>query len=245
MNFLSRVNRLHIVGAGGVIFVALLVAFSLAFLQPQLQHIKDVRAKQEQAEATWRQLPEKVAALSQAQQSRDTAQSAAEELLASMPKLSTEPFQAMFDLHREYSTGTGPALLQFFASRGYQPRGIVVPASPLQPTLLPPLLTLPMGGFGIQAKSLPAALNFLRQLKDMPRIGVIGGITIQGTSPNLNVTMPLTVYIMTQQALARPSPAAIAAMRGPAGAAKAGGARAPGAPGGTKIRLRMGGGGRD
>jgi hypothetical protein len=202
MAFLSRVTRLHIIAGAGVIFVALLVAFSLSFLQPTLRQIKDAKTEQAKQEKTWSQLPVKVAALSQASQNLAASKIQAEALLAKQPKISTNHFDAMFDLYREYTFGTGPALVRFFVSKGYMPQGITTPPTPWTPQALPPLLVIPMGSFGIQARSFPAVLNFLRQLKDMPRIGVIGGVTIRGTSPNLSVAMPLTVYIMTQTALA-------------------------------------------
>jgi len=242
MAFLSRISRLHIIAGAGVVFVALLVAFSLSFLQPTLRQIKDVKAQQAAQEKTWSQLPAKVAALSQAKQNLAMAEAQANAMLARQPKISTQPFDAMFDLHREYTFGTGPALLRFFLSKGYLPRGIALPATSFTPQAVPPLLVIPMGGFGIQARSFPAVLNFLRQLKDMPRIGVIGGVTIRGTSPNLDVTMPLTVYIMTSNALAPQAQVALAALaQAKAGGAAAAGAGGPGAP--RALRFRMGGGG--
>jgi len=238
MGFLSRINRIHIIAAGGVIFVALLVAFSLSFLQPTLREIKDTQAEQEKQESTWKQLPAKVALLGQAQQTLGRTQAEAQAFLATMPKISSEPLQGMFDLHREYSTGMGPAVYRFFASRGFSPRGIQVPAAPMQLYVPTPMLTVPMTGFGVTAKSFPSALNLLRELKDMPRLGVIGGITLRGTSPNLDVAMPLTVYVMTEQAL-NPSAGAAAlaaALKAQAGARPgAGGGRLP--AGGLKIRM--------
>lgn len=247
MGFLSRINRLHIIAAGGVIFVALLVAFSLSFLQPTLRQIKDAQAEQEKQEATWKQLPQKVAALGQAQQALGRTQAEAQAFLATMPKISSEPLQGMFDLHREYSTGMGPAVYRFFASRGFAPRGIQVPAAPMQLYSPTPVLTVPMTGFGVVAKSFPAALNLLRELKDMPRLGVIGGITLRGTSPNLDVTMPLTFYIVTEQALnpsagAAALAAALAAKGAGGGAAGPAGGRPPRGGGlGGGLKIRMGG----
>jgi hypothetical protein len=240
MAFLSRITRLHIIAATGVVFVALLVAFSLTFLQPTLRQIKDVKAQQAAQEKTWSQLPAKVAALSQANKNLVVVQAQANAMLARQPKISTQPFDAMFDLYREYTFGTGPALYRFFLSKGYAPQGIALPATAWTPQLVPPLLVIPMTGFSIRARSFPAVINFLRQLKEMPRIGVIGGVTIRGTSPNLEVAMPLTVYIMTQTALAPQSQAAaLAALAAAKGAKAAPGAA--GARGGGAMRFRMGG----
>jgi hypothetical protein len=236
MGFLSRINRLHIIAAGGVIFVVLLVAFALSFLQPTLQEIKQVRADQQKQEGIWRQLPQKVAVLGAAQQMLATSKEQAEAFVASMPTVAPDPFDgfaAMFLLHQEFTYGAGPALFRFFVSRGYPPAGISVPAPPWQPAAPTPMLTLPMAGFGVQAKSFPAVLALLRDLKNMPRLGVIGGISLRGTSPNLYVSMPLTIYIVTKQAL---SPLGLMAAAGAAAAPAAGapGARR-GAPGGIKL----------
>jgi len=230
MAFLSRINRLHIVAAGGVIFVALLAAFWFSFLQATLRQITDTEAKQAEQEKTWAQLPTKVAALSMAQGNLKAMKAQAEAFVNAQPQFSPDPFEAMFDLHREYSTGTGPALLRFFMSKGYFPSGVAVPASPMQPVTIPPVLTLPMQSFAVTVKSFPALLTFLRQLKEMPRVGVISGVTLSGTSPDLRVAMPLTIYIVTKQAL-NPLAAAAPAARG----------AVPGVPrAGGRIRIGMG-----
>jgi hypothetical protein len=233
MAFLSRINRLHIAAAAGVIFVALLAAFWFSFLQPTLKQIADTEAKQAEQEKTWAKLPAKVAALSLAQANLATMKTQAEAFVNSMPQFSADPFEAMFDLHREFTTGTGPALVGFFLSKGYPASGIQVPAPPLQPTALPPVLTLPMQNFAVTARSFPAVLTLLRELKEMPRLGVISGVTLSGTSPELRVAMPLTIYIVTQQAL---NPAAAAA--DPAAAPGIPGAR--GAPGAPAIKFGFG-----
>ena len=221
MTFLSRINRIHIIAAGAVVFVGLLAAFGFAFMQPTVRELKTIQEQQEKQEATWRQLPARVATLSEAQQMVATTKAAAEQFVASMPRVGTEPFDpfdSMFLLHQEFTTGAGPKLYQFFVSQGFAPRGISVPSPPLQPTMPVPVLTIPMGGFGVQARSFPAVLRLLRELKDMPRLGVISGVSLRGTSPFLDVTMPLTVYIITPQALV-PGAAAAVAARGRLGAA--------------------------
>jgi len=227
MGFLSRINRLHIIAAGGVIFVAVLVAFALSFLQPTLQETKQVRADQRKQEAIWKELPQKVAVLGAAQQLLATAKDQAKAFVASMPTIAPDPFDrfaAMFNLHQEFTYGAGPALFRFFVSRGYPPVGISVPAPPWQPMAPTPMLTLPMSGFGVQAKSFPAVLSLLRDLKNTPRLGVSGGISLRGASPNLTVSMPMTFYIVTKLALSPMRAAAVPK-------AGAGGARAVGAPG--------------
>jgi len=202
MSILSRINRLHIIAAGGVVFVALVVAFALAFLQPGLREIEAVETKQGEYETTWRTLPDKVAVLGQAQRGLARNKAQADAFLATMPKISTNPFDAMFDMRRVYGPqGIGPKVYGFLVSTGPRISGVTFPTAGLQPVVVPPIIALGMGGFSIEARSFPAVLSFLRQLKDMPLPGVISGVRISGTSPNLRVPMPLTVYIVTPQAV--------------------------------------------
>jgi len=209
MGIFSRIKRLHIVAVGGVIFIALLVAFALAFLQPTASEIKDLQTQQQQQEQTWRQLPGAVSALGAAQEQLTQSKAAADKFMARMPKISLDPFEAMFDLHREYTSGIGPQIYHFFASRRYDVSGISIPASPLQPVDVPPMTSFSMGTFTLQAKSFPSIVTFLRQLKDMPLPGVVGTVRLSGTSPNLTANLPLTVYMVTQKAFAAaPAPAA-------------------------------------
>ena len=232
MGILSRIKRLHIVAVGGVIFIALLVAFALAFLQPTASEIKDLQAQQQQQEQTWRQLPGAVSALGAAQEQLAQNKAAADKFMARMPKISLDPFEAMFDLHREYTSGIGPQIYQFFASRRYNVSGITIPASPLQPVDVPPMTSFPMGTFTLQAKSFPSIVTFLRQLKDMPLPGVVGTVRLGGTSPDLTANLPLTVYMVTQRAFtaaAAPAPTT-APMAGPG-------------PGGGRMRIPGFGGG--
>jgi hypothetical protein len=184
----------------------MLVAFIATFLLPTTRQMKELRDGQSAQEQTWQGLPTAVNALSDAQKRLRESKADTEKLLATMPKISSDPFQAMFDLHEVFNDKIGPPVYDFFLSLGYVASGISVPASPMQPVIVPPLMSFNWG-LNPQMKSLPAAINFLRRLKGMPYPGVIGSISVSGMSPRLNVPMPLTVYVVTQRAFALVAPA--------------------------------------
>jgi hypothetical protein len=219
MGFLSRINRLHVIAIGGLVFLALLIAFALSVLQPNLQQIKQVQKDQDAQKTTLAQLPQKVSDLNTAQQKEFTAETEAHAFMASMPTVysNTAPrdFMSMFTLHREFTYVTGPAIYNFFTSRGFVPAGISIPGVELQPVSFAPVLTLPMDGLHVTAKSFPKVLALLGDLKDLPRLGVVNGISLSGTSPNLAVALPMTFYIVTPEALAG-APAALVSASVPA-----------------------------
>ncbi|HUT75228.1 MAG TPA: hypothetical protein VM221_10415 [Armatimonadota bacterium] len=206
MGILSRIKRWHLVAVGGVITAAMLVAFIATFLLPTTRQMKELRDGQSEQEQTWQRLPTAVNALSDAQQRLRESKADTEKLLATMPKISSDPFQAMFDLHEVFNDKIGPPVYDFFLSLGYVASGISVPASPMQPVIVPPLMSFNWS-LNPQMKSLPATINFLRRLKGMPYPGVISSISVSGMSPQLSVPMPLTVYVVTQRALVLGAPA--------------------------------------
>ncbi len=227
MAILSRINRLHIIAAGGVVFVGLLVAFALTFLQPTMQGLKDLRGRQEQERTTWLGLPAAITALGQAQQTLAQSKADTDRFAATFPKMNvSDPFEAMFDLHRANTYEIGQPMYRFMISRGFEVRGLSIPDSPMQPVQVPPMWTYSFSS-GVRAKNFPALLKALEPLEYDPSPGYVpfptmssGFPSISGTSPNLYVPLQMTFYVLSPRAF---SPEAAAAAVVPA-------APAPGLP---------------
>jgi len=205
MGFLGRINRMYILIAAAVLVVGMVVAFVMLVFQPRTNEINTTREARNKGFDEAGKMPLQLIGLAQAQAEFEANKSRFEGQMAKQPKISTDRYQAMFDLWKEYGVNFGPAVTGFVRSTGNEPLGIMVPNPPQQPLDPTPYLMVQAGGFGIKSKSFPAVLKFMRVLAQCPRLAVItGGVTISGQTPDLTALFPVTFYVITE--FARPAP---------------------------------------
>jgi hypothetical protein len=206
MRFLQQFTRVHILAIGCVFFVAIAAIFHFSFIKPQLDIIGQELRKVEDNKVKANRLEPGLIELTQAEEEYLKQRAAYDRLIARQPKIDTkDSIQAAFDFWREYGNDPnsfGNSMTRWMVRMGQWPRGITVPAPPLPPVAVPPLISIPFSGFGITAKGFPDALNFIRKVHEMPRVTMLGNsVVLRGTSPIIDVGLPLTAFIITKNAI--------------------------------------------
>jgi hypothetical protein len=206
MRFLQQFTRVHILAIGCVFFVAIAAIFYFSAIKPQLDTLGQERRRVEDNRLKAGRLESGLDQLAKAQEEFLKQRVAYDRLIARQPKIDTsDPIRAAFDFWREYGNDPnsfGNAMTRWMINMGQFPRGIQVPAPPLPPVAVPPLIAIPFSSFGMTAKSFPDALSFIRKVHEMPRVTMMGGsVTLRGASPNIGVEFPLTAFIITRNAV--------------------------------------------
>ena len=217
MGLLGRITRLHVLAAGCVAFIAVGVVCAVLVFRPRLDTLRDTRMQVNTQMAKAQELPKVLTNLAEAHAALLVTKGKFDVILAKQPKLTVnDANQAAFDLWREYGPlGTGTILTRWFLSHGYVARGIAIPAPPLPPVQIPPLISLPMSGFGLTARDFSTAMRFLKGTADIPRLFLITNMNVSASSGRgggLDVPMSSTVFIITQNAIPA-TPTAVAAAR--------------------------------
>jgi hypothetical protein len=142
-----------------------------------------------------------------------------------------DQYHSMVRLWREQGEVLGPLMERHIASTGLEVAGtgpnvfanlvagqrfnastgsavIPVPKPPETPSgITSGVYTVSLGNITARTtKGFPQVLSFLRSFTRAPRLVAVGAPTISGTSPNLTVTVPLSVYYLVEGG-APPAPA--------------------------------------
>jgi hypothetical protein len=205
-----RFSRLHVLIIGLVVIVGLLIAFVMAYVRPQLKVLADTKTQVEDQKTIAETMLVKLKGLADAQADFEAKEAQVYAYMTRMPNLSTDRYEAMVGLWREYAGTAGPIMVGYIAHRPgiRQVTGFSLPpapTTPLDPTIR--IILVPVEDFSVRAASLPDTIQFLRDISAAPRMATISNVTIEGSSPNLAVTMPLTMYLVTRWALPGPGQA--------------------------------------
>lgn len=134
-----------------------------------------------------------------------------------------DQYHSMVRLWREQGEVLGPLMERHIASTGLVVAGtgpnvfanlvtgqrlnastgsaiIPVPRPPATPSgITPGVYTISLGSVTARTtRGFPQVLSFLRSFTRAPRLVAVGAPSITGTSPNLTVTVPLTVYYLVE-----------------------------------------------
>lgn len=239
---LAKVSRLHVLIGGLVIVVALAVGGGILLIRPKQQELAKTRSDRMAAEEYAARGPAKLQELERAKAEKAAVKVQLARFRRKMPSISMkDPKLAMIAMWYEYRDNMGPKIKRFVDSTGNQLNSLSVPA----PQVTPPdpstsYIAVSLSNFAITARNFRRLLLFFRKVPQMPRIATIANITVNGPSPNLQVSAPMTVHILTKD-YTPPAPAAAApggAEGGPPGGPP-GGAPPP-APGGEEEELEAG-----
>jgi len=201
-----RFTRIHVLVIGLIVIVALAVAFGMAYARPQLAALSETRDQvEEQRTVAYTMLPE-LRKLADAQANYELKEQQTYAYMSRMPEISTDRYQGMIDLWKEYASTSGPRMVHYVIRQPgvIAPTGFSLPPPPTTPLDPIPIITVPVGDFGIRAASLPAIIAFLRAIGKAPRMATVSNVSISGSSPSLSVSMPLTMYLVTRWGLPGP-----------------------------------------
>jgi len=218
MGFLGKLTRVHVLIAACVVFVAVGVSLMVLVFRPGLDTLRQTRIDINTQRAEAEKLPQALVELAKAHGDFLVTKGKFDVILNRQPKLTVnDPIQAAFDLWKEYGpVGTGTVLVDWFRANRYDVQGISIPAPPLPPVQLPPLISLSMSGFSLRAPDFAGVMRFLRATPQIPRLVMVNNVNnITGSSGaqagGLSVPIPITVYIITKNAIpATPVAAAVA-----------------------------------
>lgn len=217
-----RFSRIHVLVIGLIVIGALLVAFVFAFVQPQRAKLSDIEDEVGRQQQVADGLLTKLKGLADAQIDLERKEKQTYAYMARMPEISTDQYQAMIDLWKEYASVAGPFMQHYITRRpGITLTAFSIPSAPVTPLQPVHIILVPVQDFAVRAANLPAIIQFLRDISKAPRMATIADVEISGTSPFLAVQMPLRMYLVTRWALPGPGQApriaAPAAGRRPAG----------------------------
>jgi hypothetical protein len=229
MSFLGRLTRVHVLIAACVVFVAVGVSFMVFVFRPRLDTLRQTRIDINTQRAEAEKLPQALVELAKAHGDYLMTKGKFDVILNRQPRLTVnDPIQAAFDLWKEYGPlGTGTILVDWFRANRYDVQGITIPSPPLPPVQMPPLIALSMSGFSLRAADFAGVTRFLRATPQMPRLVMVNNVSNIGGSSGprgggLSIPVPITVYIITKNAIpatpvgaaAAPAPGAAAAVPG-------------------------------
>ena len=210
-----RFSRIHVLVIGLIVIAALAVAFVTAYVRPQLKELSDTRQQVEQQRAVADTMLSQLEALSAAQTDFELKEKQTYAYMTRMPEISTNRYEGMIDLWREYAGNAGPKMVQYInANPGIFATAFSLPPAPITPLDPIPIILVPVENFAVRAGNLPVIIDFLRAISKAPRMATIASVSIRGTSPYLTVSLPLTTYLVTRWAL--PGPGETVAITAPA-----------------------------
>ena len=203
-----RLTRIHVLIIGLLVVVGLAIAFGIAYARPQLKKLSDTEQQVETQRGVAETMLSELQELATAQADLELKDQQTYAYMVRMPQIDTNQYQAMIDLWKEYSSvlGGGPMMARYVASQhGVQPIAFSLPSAPITPlSSQPPVILVPVNDFAVRADDLPSLIAFLRAISKAPRMASISNVTINGTSPMLIASMPLSVYLVTRWALPGP-----------------------------------------
>jgi len=204
MTFLDRINRFYVLAAGLLVAgVVSLVAFMTMVRPAKADYDAKMKAKAQQDTIAARR-PTARAALQKAKADLETIQAAYQVVKTERNPLIVmkNPDETLFDyLWPELRHTTGPVMRTWFQEQGWNFRGIEAIANPGTSAI--PMdtnaISIPLGTISMVIRDFPEVVRFLPVMRTTPRITAMGDeLTIKGPSPNLSITFPLTLYILTE-----------------------------------------------
>jgi hypothetical protein len=221
-----RFKRIHVLVIGIVVLVVLGVAFGMAFARPRLKEIADTKGAVDGQRATADTMLVELDKLASAQTDFEAKEKQTYHYMGRMPEISTNRYQAMIDLWKEYGAVGGLSMAHYIRSQpGIRLTGFSMPSAPTTPLTPIPIILVPINDFAVGADNLHDLISFLRSLSGAPRMATVTNVSISGTSPNLAVMTPLTMYLVTRWAL--PGPGQTVTVAPAAGTTPPGGPPAP------------------
>lgn len=232
-------KRIHIVIIGAVLGILIAAGVFFAAIKPKQDVMAEVVAEEEgyEQKAATRSSVEKKLASAKQQQATSRIKLLAYEsrymrLGPERAFLSVKDRQkAMILLWKEQANTMGPLLRNFIRRSGVRlVTPIQVPGAPVDPNQINVNeYTVPLGQIQVVGR-FDQINNFLRSIRNAPRLLRVNNVTLEGTSPNITGTIDLTMIVLPRDSEAATEPVPLATGEG---AVDGGGATPGGYPTGT------------
>ncbi len=225
---LAKITWVQVLIIGAVVCAIIGGSLYFLMIKKQQEEIAQLNATLTQTKSAAGQLPAAIAARKQARANLRAAERRLNfyqntKMIPLSLTSEVEKYHTMVRLWREQAEVLGPLMERHIASTGVIMEGaagdafanlltgqrfrsgtgagiISVPKPPETPAgISPGWYTINLGSVTVRTtRGLPHVISFLRSFTRAPRLVAVGAPSISGESPNLTVTVPLTVYYLVK-----------------------------------------------